>query len=153
MRLGFLLDRRLLSAAAQSLVDDLGLSAALGNYIKQWSEHFDRTAEFRSGEGTNERFPPPVETNLYRIVQEALNNCAKHSQCTRAEVLLERRDHHLVLIVADDGIGFDPDNVHHEGRRWGLLGMRERAALMNGTIEVESAPDKGTTIFVKVPIL
>jgi len=133
-------------------LDDLGLSAALKNYVRQWSEHFGLVGDFRSGDLAHGRFPSPVETNLYRIAQEALNNCAKHSRCKRAEILLEFRDDHLVLIVEDDGQGFEPEKTSHENGRWGLLGMRERTALLNGSIEIESSPAKGTTIFVRVPI-
>ena len=135
-------------------LDDLGLAAALSNYIKEWSEHFDIKAEFRAGDIKNVRLDPKIETNLYRIAQEALNNCAKHSKCSRAEVLLERRDHYAVLIVEDNGIGFEPrprsDRVDDVG--FGLIGMRERAALLGGTVEIESNRNKGTTIFVRVPL-
>ncbi len=133
-------------------LDDLGLPAALANYVKQWSDHFGITGLFRSGDLKDERFAPLIETNLYRIAQEALNNCAKHSKCSRAEILLERRDHHAVMIVEDDGVGFNPDDVNSQDGHWGLLGMRERAALLRGTVEVESSPNKGTTIYVRVPL-
>ncbi len=134
-------------------LDDLGLSAALSNYVKQWSEHFGIPAEFQAT-SLGQRFDPRIETNLYRIAQEALNNCAKHSQCTHAEILLERRDHQVVLIVEDDGVGFDPATVHKGDGQWGLLGMRERTALLDGSIEIESGPPKvGTTIYVRVPLV
>jgi two-component system CheB/CheR fusion protein len=132
-------------------LDDLGLATALRNYVKQWSGHFNISAQFRAGEHADGRFLPQIETNLYRIAQEGLNNCAKHADCTSAEVLLELRDRHLVLIVADNGVGFDPETVTKQGR-WGLLGMNERARLIGGNIEVESTPDQGTTIYIQVPI-
>lgn len=133
-------------------LDDLGLAAALSNYIRQWSEHFSIPAEFRAGDLQNARLDPRIETNLYRMAQEALNNCAKHSECTRAAVLLERRDHHAILIVEDDGIGFEPLTYGEEGK-WGLIGIRERTLLLGGTVEVESTPNNGTTIFVRVPLI
>lgn len=132
-------------------LDDLGLAAALSNYVKQWSDHFGIAAEFHTAD-LGQRFDPRIETNLYRIAQEALNNCAKHSQCSRAEILLERRDHNVVLIVEDDGIGFSQGTVREGAGQWGLLGMRERATLLDGTIEIESAPKAGTTIYVRVPL-
>jgi signal transduction histidine kinase len=132
-------------------LDDLGLAAALSNYVKQWSEHFNITAEFH-GADMGQRFDPRIETNLYRIAQEALNNCAKHSQCSRAEILLERRNHHLVLIIEDNGVGFDPAMKTYGDGQWGLLGMRERAALLDGNIEIESAPNAGTTIYIQLPL-
>ncbi|HKE56387.1 MAG TPA: CheR family methyltransferase [Pyrinomonadaceae bacterium] len=133
-------------------LDDLGLSAALESYMKQWSQHFGIEGQFHVGEIRSQRFDPMIETNLYRIAQEALNNCAKHSQCSRAEILLEQRDHHAVLIIEDNGVGFNPDNVHVKDGNWGLLGMRERAALLRGTVEIESSQNKGTTIYVRVPL-
>jgi two-component system CheB/CheR fusion protein len=132
-------------------LDDLGLVAALENYIRRWADHFGLVGDFSSLNLDHERFSPQVETNLYRIAQEALNNCAKHSRCSRAEILLERRESHLALIIEDDGSGFDPQKVKREGH-WGLLGMRERAALLGGALEIESASGKGTTIFVRVPV-
>jgi two-component system, chemotaxis family, CheB/CheR fusion protein len=134
-------------------LDDLGLPAALSNYVRQWSEHFGIRAEFQAT-NLGQRFDPRIETNLYRIAQEALNNCAKHSQCTHAEILLERRDHHVVLIVEDDGVGFNPATGREVEGQWGLLGMRERTALLDGSIEIESGPPKvGTTIYVRVPLV
>jgi two-component system CheB/CheR fusion protein len=133
-------------------LDDLGLPAALSNYVKQWSEHFGIAAEFHTAD-LGQRFDPQIETNLYRIAQEALNNCAKHSQCSHAEILLEFRDRHIVLIVEDDGVGFSPGNAQEGDGQWGLLGMRERASLLDGTIEIESAPQAGTTIYIRVPLI
>ncbi|HEY5443510.1 MAG TPA: sensor histidine kinase, partial [Pyrinomonadaceae bacterium] len=134
-------------------LDDLGLAAALGNYVKQWAEHFDVDAEFRAGDFKGDRLLPQVETNLYRIVQEALTNCAKHAKCSRAEILLERTDQHVVLIIEDNGVGFDTDAVPQHDSRWGLLGMRERGKLLSGTVEVESSPNQGTTIYVRIPLM
>ncbi|MGH9955869.1 MAG: PAS domain-containing protein [Pyrinomonadaceae bacterium] len=132
-------------------LDDLGLAAALSNYVKQWSAHFDIAAQFRAGDSKDKRCDPRIETNLYRIAQEALNNCAKHSRCSRADDLLDHRDQHAVLIIEDDGIGFDPQVVLRDGQ-WGLIGLEERVTLLGGTVEIESGPNKGTTIFVRVPL-
>ncbi len=81
-----------------------------------------------------------------------VSNCAKHAKCSRVDVLLERHDHTAVLIVEDDGVGFDAERLQKGSDRWGLIGMRERAALIGGTIEIESGPKKGATIFVRVPL-
>ncbi|HKY27001.1 MAG TPA: chemotaxis protein CheB [Pyrinomonadaceae bacterium] len=133
-------------------LDDLGLSAALSNYVKQWSDHYEIKAEFRAGDFEKLRMEPRTITNLYRIAQEALNNCAKHSKCSRVSVLLEHRDGRAVLIVEDNGVGFNPHDRAEADGRWGLIGMHERTALLGGTIEIESAPKKGTTIFVRAPL-
>jgi two-component system CheB/CheR fusion protein len=133
-------------------IDDLGLAAALANFVKDWSKHFQIPADFHTTGLDEERPSPETEISLYRIAQEALNNTYKHAQARRVDVLLERRDHSVVLIVEDDGTGFNPDGAAaaHEGL--GLLGMRERAALVGGTLEIESAPAQGTTVFARVPV-
>jgi signal transduction histidine kinase len=106
--------------------------------------------QFHDGGLENERLGFDVETNLYRITQEALNNILKHAQATQADVILERRNEIIMLIIEDNGKGFDPTEAT-QGTAMGLVTMRERAALVNGTIEIESAPGHGTTIFVHVP--
>jgi PAS domain S-box-containing protein len=132
---------------------DLGFEAAVAEYVRQWSEKFGVPAEFDArGQGTA-RLPPEAETHLYRITQEALNNVFKHAQAAKVNVLLERRDDALALIVEDNGLGFDPDRIETGARRGlGLTGMRERASLIGGRIEVETSTGAGTTIFVHVPI-
>jgi two-component system CheB/CheR fusion protein len=134
-------------------LDDIGLSAALANFVKDWSKHFEIAAEYHSTGTDAERPSPETETCLYRIAQEALNNTCKHAQATRVDVLLERRDHHVVLIVEDDGAGFDVEEKAETHEGLGLLGMRERAALVGGTLEIESAPGAGTTVFARVPLM
>ncbi len=133
-------------------LDDLGLAAALGNYVKEWSERFHILAEFHDTSLAGERLSPEIESNLYRIAQEALNNVAKHAQAATASVLLERRDNQMTLIVEDDGIGFDSEAETSDAERLGLTGIRERAALFGGSLEIESAPNKGTTLYVRVPV-
>jgi signal transduction histidine kinase len=93
-------------------------------------------------------------------VQEALTNVRRHSAARGASVLVERRDGHVVAIVEDDGKGFDVAAVKRRGvaseddgdTMLGLLGVRERAALLGGSVEMESTPGKGTTLFVRIPI-
>ena len=95
-----------------------------------------------------------METNLYRITQEALNNIAKHGEAKNVNVVIERRKDEIVLIIEDDGRGFEPTGMElgrESGSGLGLLGMSERAAIVGGTLEIESAPGTGTTIFVRVP--
>jgi two-component system CheB/CheR fusion protein len=133
-------------------LDDLGLAAALANFIKEWSKHFDIPADFHTTGMDKERPSPEAETSLYRIAQEALNNAFKHAQASRVDVLLERRDHQVVLIVEDDGVGFDPNDKEQADKGLGLLGMRERAAIIGGTLEIEASPNRGTTIFARVPV-
>src|SRR4029450_2737790 len=90
------------------------------------------------------------ETTLYRIAQEALTNVAKHSRAASVDVILERRADHVLLIVEDDGVGFDPAALGPAGQGFGLLGMRERGSLVGATLEIESAAGKGTTILLRM---
>ena len=131
-------------------LDDLGLHNALRNYVKQWSEHFGIEADYHADDFKQE-IPEETQTNLYRIAQEALNNISKHSKAKHVAVLLEQREEHTVLIIEDDGIGFDTNIKTDNDDGLGLIGMRERAALVGGSLEVESSPDSGLTIFVRVP--
>ncbi|HEX8502509.1 MAG TPA: PAS domain S-box protein, partial [Pyrinomonadaceae bacterium] len=137
-------------------LDDLGLAAALSNFVHEWSKHYQIPAEMHApgfGSGTL-RLPPQAETCLYRIAQEALNNVAKYAQAARVSVVLERRDGKAVLVIEDDGVGFDPRAAVSGGgeRGLGLVGMRERTALLGGSLEIESEPGKGTTIYARVPV-
>jgi signal transduction histidine kinase len=131
-------------------LDDLGLIAAIGNYLKQWSQHSGIKAELLDSSLKKVRLAPTVETNIYRIVQEALNNIYKHAKAKSVEVILEKRDDLIVLIVADDGKGFNIKDIKNRSKGIGLIGMKERAELMGGTLEIESAAGKGTTIYVRI---
>ena len=135
------------------VLDDLGLNEAIRLYVDRWKTHVGINAEFHSTGFDKIRLPPEIENNLYRIMQEALNNAAKHSRGSRVAVLLEQRDHHAVLIVEDNGVGLLREGMG-DGNEvgFGISGMRERAALIGGTFEVESSHEKGTTIFIRVPL-
>jgi two-component system CheB/CheR fusion protein len=137
-------------------LDDLGLESAVGNYVREWSQHFEIHAEFHSSGLADKRLDPEIEINLYRITQEALNNTFKHAQATHVSIILELRKEKAILIVEDNGKGFLPEEnifVPSTGKGLGLIGMRERAALVDGKLEIESDLGKGTTIFALVPAL
>ncbi len=137
-----------------TVLDDLGLSSAIEEFAKEWSRHHGIPSEVHSGRLKMERLDPEVETNLYRIVQEALNNIYKHAKATNVNLVLERRKDEVVMIVEDDGVGFVPGakrDAADPGRGLGLTGIRERAALVGGSVEFETSPGNGTTIFVRVP--
>ncbi len=133
-------------------LDHLGLYAALDKYVKEWSQHSGVMAELISQGLKRARFNPAIEINLYRIVQEALNNTHKHAQAKRVEVVIEKRGDLIVLIIEDDGKGFNPESKKNRSKGLGLIGMQERAALIGGECEIESAEGQGTSIFVRVPI-
>ncbi len=138
-----------------SALDDLGLVDAIGAFVNEWSRHHEIPADFHSAGLSGKRLGNDTETHLYRIIQEALNNIAKHADAKCVNVLLERRENNVILIAEDDGIGFDPSREKTLGKPGGLglIGMQERAVLIGGGIEIESAPDNGTTIYVRVPMV
>ena len=133
-------------------LDDFGLYAALAKYVREWTHYAGIPAELLESGIKKARFIPEVETNLYRIAQEALNNVYKHAKAKHVEVVLDKRGDVIVLIIEDDGKGFIKEDKLNRSKGIGLIGMKERAALIGGTLEIETAPGKGTTIFVRVPI-
>lgn len=134
-------------------LDQLGLENALGSFVREWSITYGIAAEFHSANGNSHRMRPDLETNLYRIVQEGLNNILKHASASSVNVLLERRAGQIALIIEDNGVGFDPEADRNGSGRsgLGLVGMRERAALLGGTLDIESRAGDGTTVFVRIP--
>lgn len=133
-----------------SVLDDLGLEAALQRYIQDYRRRFHLEIDLVAI-GLDERLPPAAETTLYRIVQEGLTNIARHAQASTASILLERRNGRVRVIIEDDGQGFALQQAASSGRL-GLYGMRERAELLDGTFTIESEPGQGTSIFVEVPL-
>jgi signal transduction histidine kinase len=105
-------------------------------------------------EGSRSRLPPEHETVLFRIVQEALTNIAKHANASSAAVRLENYPAQIRLTIKDDGRGFDLDEaLRGKGRTgWGLLGIQERTRLLGGQYEIYSKPLRGTRIRVTVPV-
>ena len=98
-----------------------------------------------------ERLPEQVETDLYRIAQEAATNAVRHARAREIGIVLERRNGRLRLVVEDDGRGFDPAAAERYGRL-GLVGIRERAETLGGTLLVESSAGGGTTLVVEAPV-
>ncbi len=136
-------------------LDDLGLHTALSNYVEEWAERSRVPVDFHSAGFDGGRLPLSHETALYRIAQEALTNVFKHSGADRVSFILERRGDHVLVVVEDNGKGFDveaPPVTSAKCRKLGLLGMRERAAMLGGTLDVESAHGAGTTVFVRIPV-
>jgi PAS domain S-box-containing protein len=131
-------------------LDDLGLRAALANYVQNWSNRVGIPATLHTSGLMDDRLPSEAETALYRIAQEALTNVAKHARAENVGVILERRADHVLLIVEDDGVGFDPTTAESPSQGFGLVGMQERAGLIGATLEIESSSGRGTTVFVRL---
>ena len=141
--------RRLAVELRPSALDDFGLVAALERLAESFAEQTGISVDFQTALA-DERLPEEVETALYRIVQESLTNVVKHAQARRVSILLARKDGAVKAVVEDDGQGFDPAKQTDDG--YGLMGMRERLALLGGRLEVESGHDGGTTIAAEVPV-
>ena len=139
------------------VLDTYGLVDTLENFSRAWTASSGIEVKFRTSL-SEKRFPTDVETNLYRIAQEALNNIQKHARASEVLVSLEKHDGHAILTIQDDGVGFsegeeDEDAIHTtESGGFGLVGMRERAAVIGGQCDVESHPGQGTCIIVRVPV-
>jgi PAS domain S-box-containing protein len=138
-----------------STLDELGLIDAIGAFVKEWSRHYEVNAEFHSAGLGDVRLDREAETHLYRITQEALNNIYKHADAHNVSVLVERAGREVILIIEDDGAGFAQSEAQKDrkgNRGLGLGGMKERADLIGGTLEIESEVGKGTTIYVRIPV-
>jgi two-component system, chemotaxis family, CheB/CheR fusion protein len=132
-----------------AVLDDLGLAAALPLFVREWSEHYRLPAEFRFAGFSAGQLSGDAEVVFYRVAQEALNNVSKHAHASRVDVLLEARDGAVTLLVEDDGVGFDPTDSENRDKGIGLVGMQERASLIGATLEIESQPGRGTSIFLR----
>ena len=131
-------------------LDDLGLRRAVIQYLEEWAERSRLQIDMEIGGLDNRRLPQAVETALFRVLQEAVTNVVKHSGASRVSVVLEATHGGVWLTVEDDGRGFDIDSGTDGGdlrvRQLGLLGVRERLALVGGSLDVESSAQSGTTI-------
>jgi two-component system CheB/CheR fusion protein len=143
-----------------AVLDELGLAAALPRFVETWASHVGVSVESRVDGYETGMLPGPAEVAFYRILQEALHNVAKHAAATRVDVVLAVNDGRVVLVVEDDGIGFDTTApttgstlmpaTAEDG--FGLSSMRERAGLIGATLLVESAPGKGTSVLLRYPL-
>jgi two-component system sensor histidine kinase DegS len=130
-------------------LDELGLVPALREHLARCEREHSLAVDFTADEG--ERLPASVETALFRIVQEAVNNVFQHAQARRVSVILTRDADCVELRVADDGRGFDAQ-LPRSGKHIGLWSMRERVEQLGGQFEVRSAPGQGTTVTAAVPL-
>ncbi|MDO9086606.1 MAG: PAS domain-containing protein [Anaerolineaceae bacterium] len=139
---------RLSVSLRPAALDHLGLIATLKQHTEMISQQHNLPIQFEVV-GKIDRLPSEVEIAIYRIVQEALTNIVRHASATRADVLLEQHGDSMVVIVEDNGVGFDAKNpvVNHLG----LVGMQERATMLGGLITFESSTDHGSTIKLEVP--
>ncbi len=132
-------------------LDYLGLVVALEQLVKGFADHYPMNIRFKeSGFDDSVRLADYVETNIYRIVQEALTNAVRHAQASNVDVIVENRAGKVVVMVEDDGVGFDTAEIRKSGHL-GLLGIQERTQMIAGSLQIESVAGGGTTIVVEVP--
>jgi signal transduction histidine kinase len=136
-------------------LDDLGLVKAIRALTETWSTRYGIDVDFEAGQYHPAGISSEIETILYRIIQEALNNVAKHSGATRVALVLRHTADQVHAIIEDDGQGFDARLTSQSGNgsgRLGLLGIQERLGMVGGDFKVESAPERGATLLVRIPI-
>ncbi|MCJ7619088.1 MAG: sensor histidine kinase, partial [Anaerolineae bacterium] len=137
-----------------SMLDDLGLLPALRWYVKRYENRTGILVDLEVV-GLELRLPEHIETAMYRVVQEALTNVARHARANRVDIRLQRRDSIFQAFIEDDGSGFDPAEVadrEAQGRGVGLVGIRERIAALGGSLEIKSHPGKGTRLTIELPL-
>jgi signal transduction histidine kinase len=143
--------RDVMSNLRPHILDDYGLTAAIYWYIEQYTKRTKIPVIFKQRE-LKKRLLPDIETNLFRITQEALTNIAKYAHASMVTITIRERNGTVNLSIADNGIGFNPENIQQlaEKKGLGLIGMRERAESIGGRLYMNSAVGKGTTISVVV---
>ncbi len=147
--------RRLAWGLRPSVLDDLGLATALERYAEEFGRTRGITVALQTAGLEEARMPAAVETALYRIMQEALSNVARHAGARRVGVQLQRHGATVALVVEDDGQGFDPAQPpapSTAARGLGIHSMRERAAVHKGALAIDSAPGRGTRVAVEIPL-
>lgn len=137
-------------------LDHLGLQAALARYVEGWSQRANVKADFVCTGFAGKRLNAQAEVALYRIAQEALTNVLKHARAASVSLVLEQTTAEVVMLIEDDGCGFDTEasgEASSAEQGLGLLGMRERAELVGGKLNIESAKGVGTTLVVRLPLV
>lgn len=143
--------RRIIYDLRPMALDDLGLIPALRRFVEAYSDtpkQFEIHFQFT---GIEVRLPTSFEVAIYRLVQESMNNISKHANAKHVEIKVDFSPDMTEIIVADDGIGF-ADDASDQEKKFGLLGMRERVKLLAGELKIDSAPGKGTTITISIPM-
>ncbi|GAB4560942.1 MAG: hypothetical protein Kow0047_07900 [Anaerolineae bacterium] len=142
--------RALIHGLRPELLDDLGLEAAIRELVRERLGCAGIRCEVRFEDVG--KLSPETEVVLFRLVQEAVTNIARHAEASAARVEVHKSDANLIIVVEDNGVGFDPQHLLGIEQSFGLRGMAERAALLGGAFQIDSAPGKGTRIRVEVPI-
>ena len=140
--------RRISSELRPSLLDDMGLVAAMDWHLKEFGKRSSVKTAF-SAPGKELSLPDTMKTGLFRIFQESLTNVARHADAKKVNVVLKQKNGQLILSIEDDGKGFEKEKIFNQ-KTLGILGMKERSAMMGGSYDVSSIPGKGTKVLVSV---
>jgi two-component system sensor histidine kinase UhpB len=143
--------RKLVYELRPSILDDLGLAPAVRSYVDAYLRPAGLHVDLHIGE-TDSRLPPEIETVAFRIIQEASTNVLRHARARRLELRLDVKGDALLIMARDDGVGFDLEQGTKHKATLGIHGMRERAQLVGGALQVLSMPDVGTTILARLPL-
>jgi signal transduction histidine kinase len=142
--------RSVLDLRGASRLEGKPLADALAGLARSFTS--DSGVPVRVAAGASQRLPLRVEAELFRVAQEALTNVRKHAHAREVELALRKRGGTLTLSVRDDGRGFSPRKLRSDGLSHGVVGMRERAKLLGGRLQISSAPGKGTRVVARVPL-
>lgn len=134
-----------------SALDDLGLIPAIRSYLRRFEQTYGIPTELKI-QGKKRRYPCSIETSLYRICQEALTNIVKYANANQVTVSVCDMDDEIMMKIIDDGIGFNYNSIIQTTGGLGLYGMKERAQLLEGKVDIQTAPEQGTVICVQIPI-
>ncbi len=148
--------RRVTFNLKPTVLGDYGLQAALNVFIQEIGKLTDIELVYRTEGDMTYRLPQKVENNIFRIVQEAINNAIKYSAAQKIEVMLQQTDNDFIITITDEGKGFDEKiiearDINIESGR-GFFNMYERTEYVNGNLEIKSAPNKGTVVTLTVPM-
>jgi signal transduction histidine kinase len=143
--------RRMIARLSPLVLQELGLIAAIRKEAKDLAKSTGIKARVAVGDELG-RFNPETEAAIYRIVQEALHNVAKHAQARNVNIQMERESGSVRLLVEDDGIGIERKSSNSRGKSFGLAGIKERVGMLGGQVRVQSSKGKGTRIEVTVPV-
>jgi signal transduction histidine kinase len=146
-------NRRIITGLRPPMLDSQGLIATLKWHAEAFQEHSHIPCRVQVYGRPIRLSSPTVETAVYRVVQESLNNVAAHAQARNVSLLVQFGPEELRLIIEDDGVGFDYDRtVSHTSSQMGLIGIRERVQSIGGHIDIFSTPGGGTRIALKIPV-
>ncbi len=142
--------RRQSTSLRPPALDDMGLLPAINEMVKGFEKRTGINADIKA-DGFSKRLPQPVETALYRCIQESLTNVARHANANNISVELKEKRGEFLVSVADDGVGFEPSMQQISSGSIGLTGMQERVKLLAGEMKLESAIGRGTSILIRIP--